>query len=239
MKIKILVATHKLYTMPNESIYLPIHVGREGKEDIGYQGDNTGQNISYKNENYCELTALYWAWKNLDVEYIGLCHYRRYFTNKSKIVRYLYKDNNSKLILSKGEIEKALKNNEIIVGKEVALGGETVWSHYNKFHNIKDLEEIKRIIKNKYPEYVDEFEEVMLRKKIHAFNMFIMDKNHFDNYCHWLFDILFELEAMIDISTYDNYQKRIFGFISERLFNVWLLKQNLKKKTMDVINLEL
>ena len=76
------MAAHKLYWMPSDSVYMPIHVGREGKADLGYVGDNTGDNISAKNPNYCELTALYWAWKNLEADYVGLVHYRRYFTNK-------------------------------------------------------------------------------------------------------------------------------------------------------------
>ena len=71
MDIKILVAAHKKYWMPDDDVYLPIHVGREGKEDLGYLGDNTGDNISSKNANYCELTGLYWAWKNLKCDYIG------------------------------------------------------------------------------------------------------------------------------------------------------------------------
>ena len=57
MDIKILVATHKKYDMPSEDIYLPIHVGREGKEDLGYQGDNQGENISLKNSNYKKISA--------------------------------------------------------------------------------------------------------------------------------------------------------------------------------------
>ena len=63
--IKILVATHKKYKMPRDtSIYLPIHVGCEGKKKLGFQGDNSGENISVLNPYYCELTGLYWAWKN-------------------------------------------------------------------------------------------------------------------------------------------------------------------------------
>ena len=79
MDIKILVATHKKYWMPDDDVYVPLHVGAEGKESLGYLPDNTGDHISSKNPSYCELTGLYWAWKNLDCEYIGLCHYRRYF----------------------------------------------------------------------------------------------------------------------------------------------------------------
>ena len=83
MNIKILVATHKPYWMPDDDVYLPIHVGKAGQKDIGFIGDDTGENISYKNANYCELTGMYWAWKNLQADYIGLCHYRRYFTNSN------------------------------------------------------------------------------------------------------------------------------------------------------------
>ena len=78
--IKILIALHKQYEVPNSDIYLPVQVGVEGKEKIlDYQPDNEGENISSKNPYYCELTALYWAWKNLKADYIGLTHYRRHF----------------------------------------------------------------------------------------------------------------------------------------------------------------
>ena len=82
MSIKIIVAAHKPYWMPSDPVYLPVHVGAEGEKDIGYTPDNTGENISIKNLNFCELTGLYWAWKNLDANYLGLVHYRRYFTRK-------------------------------------------------------------------------------------------------------------------------------------------------------------
>ena len=78
MNIKIIVATHKKYWMPEDSMYLPVHVGAAGKAGIGYQRDDTGKNISDKNPNFCELTGLYWAWKNLKADYVGLAHYRRH-----------------------------------------------------------------------------------------------------------------------------------------------------------------
>ena len=84
--IKIIVATHKKYQMPEDQMYFPVQVGAEGKTKIEeYTQDNTGNNISLKNPYFCELTGLYWAWKNLEAENIGLVHYRRYFTNKKKI----------------------------------------------------------------------------------------------------------------------------------------------------------
>lgn len=76
---KIIVATHKAYRMPTDKMYIPIQVGAIGKDSIGYQRDDTGDNISILNPFFCELTGLYWAWRNIDADYIGLVHYRRLF----------------------------------------------------------------------------------------------------------------------------------------------------------------
>ena len=80
-KTVIMVCAHKRDACLAEPPYLPVQVGRAiAREDLGYTGDDSGENISAKNRNYCELTAQYWAWKNRsDADYIGLCHYRRYF----------------------------------------------------------------------------------------------------------------------------------------------------------------
>lgn len=90
-KVRIIIASHKKYRMPDDEMYLPLHVGAEGKKaadgndlDLGYVKDNTGDNISFLNASFCELTGLYWAWKNLDADYIGLAHYRRHFSMKKE-----------------------------------------------------------------------------------------------------------------------------------------------------------
>ena len=69
--------------MPNDMMYLPVQVGAEKKESLGYARDNEGENISKKNPNYCELTGLYWAWKNLDAEYLGLAHSQTLYSKKA------------------------------------------------------------------------------------------------------------------------------------------------------------
>lgn len=235
--IKILVATHKKYDMPNSDIYLPIHVGKQSKEDLGFIGDNTGDHISYKNQNYCELTALYWAWKNLDCKYIGLSHYRRYFTS-ANLLKRLSDKKKFELILEENEVQTILSEYDIILPKKRNYFIETVWSHYKNAHQIEDLEETKKILVEQYPEYIESFNHVMKNKSLHLYNMFVMKKESFDSYCRWLFDILFELEKRVDITNYDDYQKRIFGFISERLFNVWINKNDLKIKEHQIIHLE-
>lgn len=235
MDIKILVATHKTYWMPDEDVYFPLHVGREGKADLGYVGDNSGDNISSKNPNFCELTGLYWAWKNLQCDYIGLCHYRRYFCSG----RYGSDvDSKRKSIFQRSDYEKLLQQYDIILPKKRNYYIETVRSQYEHAHNKSDLDEVKRIIDEKYPEYGEALTKVMNRASLHIYNMFAMKKVLFDEYCEWLFEILFELEKRIDISQYSQYEARVFGFLSERLFNIWLEYRKLKSIDVPVVFLE-
>lgn len=235
MNIKILIATHKKYWMPEDDVYLPIHVGRAGKADLGYVGDNTGDNISGKNANYCELTGLYWAWKNLKCDYIGLCHYRRYFAHATSSGDA---EKKKLAILQREDYEKLLKQYDVILPKKRNYFIETVRSQYEHAHNKNDLALTEQIVEELYPEYSEAFTKVMGRTKLHIFNMFVMRKEKFDEYSQWLFAILFELEKRIDISNYNQYEARVLGFLSERLFNVWLEKQALNIKEIDVVFLE-
>lgn len=232
MDLKVLVATHKKYWMPEDACYLPLHVGREGKNDLGYVGDNTGDNISNKNANYCELTGLYWAWKNLNCEYIGLCHYRRYFAKKEKV-----RDKKER-IMGAHDYESLLEKYDVILPTKRNYYIETVRSQYEHAHVKSDLDTVKQVIDELYPDYSNAFEVIMNRRRLHILNMFVMKKSLFDEYCKWLFTILFEVEKRVDISSYSVYEARIFGFLSERLFNVWLEKQQLNCKEVPVVFLE-
>lgn len=236
MDLKILIAAHKPYWMPSDPVYLPLQVGAEGKSLIpGYVPDNTGDNISAKNPHYCELTGLYWAWKNLSCEYIGLCHYRRYFGHR------VHTDDLEKkktAIFSGADYEKLLGQYDVILPVKRNYYIETVRSQYEHAHYKKDLDEVEAIIAEKYPQYSAAFTTVMNRRKLHILNMFAMKKILFNQYCSWLFDILFTLESRIDISSYSPYEARIYGFLSERLFNVWLEKQGLKEAEVPVVFLE-
>lgn len=235
MNIKILVATHKKYWMPEDKVYVPLHVGAENKTPLGYLPDNTGDNISAKNPNYCELTGLYWAWKNLDCEYIGLCHYRRYFGNR------VHTDNLEKkkqAIFTRADYECLLKDYDVILPVKRNYYIETVRSQYEHAHFKKDLDEVEKIIAEKYPACRNAFTKLMNGRKLYILNMFVMSKKNFDAYCTWLFDILFTLESRIDISGYSTYEARVYGFLAERLLNVWLMNQHLKKAEVPVVTLE-
>lgn len=218
MNIKILVAAHKKYWMPKEAIYVPLHVGAEGKPDLGYTKDNAGDNISIKNPYFCELTGLYWAWKNLGADYIGLVHYRRYFTQKE--VRNIEAKKNQ--ILTTKEWEELLTRCPVVVADKRKYYIESNRSHYNHAHHREGLDMAEQIIKEKYPDYTKAFDTVMNRTWAHMFNMFVMRRDLYDAYCQWMFDILFTLEQRLDISAYNTYEARVYGFISELLLDVWL-----------------
>ncbi|QAA21555.1 DUF4422 domain-containing protein [Sporolactobacillus terrae] len=236
MSIKIIVATHKKYRMPKDSMYIPIHVGREGKDDLGYIGDNTGDHISMKNPNYCELTAVYWAWKNLNADFIGLVHYRRHFCDQS----FFIGSAKSKWshILSEEKVRTLLDKYNVILPKKRHYWIETSQSHYEHAHNGEDLLQTRKIIEKKYPEYIKYFDEEMNKTASHRFNMFIMKEPLFHNYCEWMFDILFQLEKDIDISNYSPKEARVFGYISERLLDVWISKNSINYVQLPVMFME-
>ena len=223
MEIKIIVATHKAYRMPEDKMYLPVHVGAEGKDIIeGYERDNTGDNISQKNPSFCELTGLYWAWKNVDADYIGLAHYRRHFKGKNKGKKPFDK------ILTSEEAEKLVVENDIILTKKRKYYIENIYDHYKHTLYVETLDKAGEILKTKYPEYAESFDKCMKHTYMHAFNMFIMKKEYLNEYCQWLFDILFQLEEELKDKKYSTFHSRYPGRISELLLDVWLEKNGYK-----------
>lgn len=230
--VKIIIATHKKYQMPNDEMYIPLHVGAEGKKNgqgnplnLGYEKDNTGDNISTLNSFFCELTGLYWAWKNLKDDYIGLVHYRRHFSMKNK--------KGFENVLSYEELKPYLGKIKVFIPNKRRYYIESLYSHYAHTHYANHLDETRKIVVEKYPEYLDSYDKVLRRTYGYMFNMMIMEKSLLDDYCLWLFDILFELQKRIDMQELSAFQGRFYGRVSEIIFNVWLdkkIKTNVIKK---------
>lgn len=231
MDIKILIATHKRYYMPMDDIYLPVRVGNAlAKDDFGYTGDNTGGNISEKNPRFCELTALYWGWKNLNADYIGLAHYRRHFSLKRNKWKFAS-------ILTKDEAEKLCAKYDVILPKKRRYYIESLASHYKHTHDIEHLELVREIMRVQCPDYIDSFDKIMERTYAHMFNMCIMKRNLLNQYCLWMFPILFELEKIVDVSQMSSFEARLFGRISELLLDVWLDKNKIAYKEIGFVQM--
>ena len=244
-------------TITKEPCYVNIWAGQNKEANCqGLTGDNTGDNISSKNKYYSELTGLYWVWKNTQQEIVGSVHYRRFFTAQPepflqscrRLLYYLvgihYKrygliytqrvNQFRDAILTEQEIDEILTNNDIILPVRRKLK-YTVEEHYNRYHDFSDLNLIKSIIKDKYPDFNEALEEVLCGKRLYANNMMIMRRADFDQCMSWLFDILFEFEKRVNLDDYQGYQQRILGFMAERLLNVWFIASSLRIKELPVI----
>lgn len=235
-RIKIIIACHKYVDVPKDDLYLPVFVGSKGKEDIGFERDDSGNNISEKNAFYSELTGLYWAWKNLDSDFVGLCHYRRYF-KKRKSKTGKDKDFFDK-ILTKEEAEVLLSEYSVIVPNKRKYYIESLYSHYSHTLDGSHLDIAKEIIEKDYPQYLASVVEVYSRTWGYMWNMCILPNDLLNEYCEFLFPILFKMEEQIDTVNMSAFDKRLFGRVSEILFNAWLVykSKDIQIKEVPVIS---
>ena len=241
---KIIVCCHKQDVMAKDAPYLPVHVGKAlSGAELGIQPDNEGENISAKNRSYCELTGLYWAWKNLkDVDVIGLCHYRRYFDFHNQCDSVMPEtpfktEDFDKIDLSiPAEVTENIHDGEAYVAKP-RFCRESLFMDYCRAHISDDIRTLENHIMTTQPEEIKEawYEYMHRRCQLRHYNMFIMTWHDFDAYCSWLFPLLEEMERQIDITHYSAVQGRIFGYMAERLMNVWLLANGFKLHEQPVI----
>lgn len=236
---KILVCCHKKDIMANEYPYMPIQLGKDLTEiDLNIESDNTGDNISYKNPYYCELTGLYWAWKNLkNTDIIGLCHYRRYFDFHKACDKFkpysifpVSSFNDTDLTIPSYVLNE-VKKGSVVLPRLESFPIPAI-AQYNDKHSSIDMSAVRDIIKQEFDDkYSRAIWKVLVNSnKISLCNMFIMNWKDFDCYCNWLFSILTKAETVIDINNYSTYQRRVFGFLAERLLNVWVYAE--EKKVM-------
>lgn len=220
--MNIYIMTHRKYTPPEVEGYTSLQVGAALGEDLGYQRDDEGENISQKNRNYSELTGLYWMWKNAPkAEITGLVHYRRYFVNRDEKP------------VNEAEVRRIMGSHQAILTPELMLES-TVREQYVENHMAKDLVLAEEAIRKISPEYLPTFEAFMNGKRMHFANMIITSSDILDRYCEWLFAILFEVESHMDMTGYDDYNKRVYGFLSERLLTVWILHNRIDFIESDV-----
>ena len=242
---------------PDLPCYIHILAGKETyPQESDLTGDNTGENISNKNQYYSELTGTYWVYKNQSSEIVGTCHYRRFFTAKGepfqyKLKRLLYyfgglnigrygliytsnQDYWSNRILTCNEVKLILEDFDAIMPIKRKLR-QSVEGHYNKYHDTIDLQLLRIIINEKTPDYSSSFESTLQQKRLYANNMMVMKRPTFEALCDWLFMLLFEFEKRVDLTNYTDYQQRIFGFISERLITTWINHHQLKVKELPLI----
>lgn len=236
-KLKVFVIYYKEAPIYASDIFEPIQAGCDVSTfDLGFLKDNTGENISYKNPNYGEMTAWYWVWKNYlpqhpELEYVGFCHYRRFFKfdetypleeDEGQVLhedfaKYFY-DEYMHL-----PIYDIVKPYDMLLPASFNTEKRTIYKHYAWAHEEKDLVCAIEIIKEHYPEYLDDMNLFFNNNTMRIALNFIMKKEPFNEFMSWAFDILSKLGQVSDWSEYTSYTTiRTPAFLMERLMNVWL-----------------
>lgn len=226
--LKIIVCAHKADGhIKTDEPYFPLQVGKElhPELDLGFACDNTGDNISEKNPSYCELTALYWGWKNIhDVEYLGLNHYRRYFKVDD-------------IANAVDEILGGQSHVDMIVAKNP--------DNFSKHQRMNDLTRMTSMedaflfadtFLSIYPQYEPSFIEYFYNsRKSYPFQLFIAKKELYDEYCSFMFPVLELFEKRSKLHGYTR-QKRVVGYLGEVLLGLFIYCKHLRVKALEVEN---
>ena len=226
---RILVAAHKPYWMPSDPAYVPVQVNcAAGGEPIpGYAHDNDGDNISEKNGRYSELTALWWGWRNLECDALGLVHYRRHFAGAGE-----------RGVLTGAEAKVLLERVPVVVPKARNYMIESVASHYAHTHDSAHVDALRAAVDEVSPGRLHVFDAQMASTKVHMFNMMLMRREILDPYCTWLFDVLAATEKRIDFSGMSPFRERCVGRLGEFLLDVWLRSEDVPYAEVRLVELE-
>ena len=227
----------------NTNLYIPINCGNLAvptksefaRKHLHFE-DEMKDNISHLNPKLNEMTSIWCYWKNLmkDADYVGHNHYRRLFRieDLNDVAEYDVVD--AKPI-------RMLFNISYFAGSHIPnIVSTDIKNGYAICHKIEDWNKMEEILK-KTPYYVD-FEEWSKQSSLTSpCNMFVMKKKIFEEYCEFIFPILFDLEQKINLEGRDGYQRRALAFISERLTSLFIYskkQQGYKHKTIGTMYFE-
>lgn len=239
-KVKIFISYHKDGEILSSEILTPIHVGAAlSTVKLDMQRDDEGDNISAQNEKYCELTAQYWAWKNVDADYYGFMHYRRHFAFREisnpiglggvTILPRIDEEYRKKIGLEDNEIYACIKEYDVILPTPIdasvwgTLSNEVQFSSLNNLHAV-DFNLTCQTILELYPDYAEAVSKFRNGRYAYWYNMFIMRKEIFFDYCKWLFDILEKTEPKVDFTYFSEQEMRTLAFMAERLLSIYMIK---------------
>lgn len=220
----LLVGAHKQdpYTR-NDGVYKAIQVGANLHPDmnLGYTKDNEGDSISERNSAWSEWTAIYWGWKNIkNVEYLGLCHYRRYLDadiNEETIEKLL---NGKDMLVC--DYYKATQYDVVSKGLISALSQEDYWLYIDTVLSI-------------HPDAREALLKYMYDSNTFVpYSIFVAKKKLYDEFCEFVFPVLFELEKRIKEHSYSR-QRRIIGYYGEWSLGLFIAYRKLKVRKMNLV----
>ncbi|MBM6928980.1 FkbM family methyltransferase [Parasutterella secunda] len=234
------------------SHYAPNEVKEYFKNDFW---DSSDDNIAYLHPYCAELTAIYWAWKNYEKlgnpDYVGLFHYRRFLNFGYRVLesdpwKCAFFDFNletrKRYGWTESDIGKVCEGYDLVLPETEAILDPKDWAtpatletHYKHAHYSEDFDKAVDVINELYPDYTESIARTKELKNAHFCNMFIMKKELFFEYAEWLFNIILQLQKVLPLNSEkysgsNSSQRRVLGFLGERLFNVWIQKKKLDQK---------
>ncbi len=257
LPIKLFVVYNKESYIFSNDLLLPIQTGTENAGfSLSTLHDNVGNNISTKNPHYGELTAHYWVWKNFlsyspQTEYIGFAHYRRFLdfdsntkakVNGSEVYTHVTLESLIQSITKNYRAQNVfneVKEYDIILPRVNDFVKRSILKQYeDSNHPLEELNKFFVLLLKKHPEYQDALNKVFAGSKLYLSTIVIMKRHLFEEFCQWIFPLLFELEQQSDWSKYlGTYNQRIPAFLHERFFNVWLVHK-LKQEPLKILEKE-
>lgn len=229
-------------------LYVPVRCGAvyDRRENISMLGDDTGDNISEKRLSFCEFTVQYWAWKNVNADYYGLCHYRRYLSfarrrfsrvNAHNMIEVPLLTRRTKArygLLDAEAMRREIGRYDMIVsepglveriptytGEQVHTVRQLWEAHEGVLLEKHSIDILLKLIKDIKPEYVQIAKAYFNGNKHIGYNCFIMKKSLFDQLCEFEFPILFQLEQILSEKITKKYP-RIIGYIGEMLYGIFV-----------------
>lgn len=245
--IDIYIATHKKHHFDLPPIYkwVQVNAAKNGEWE-GYLHDSDGEdNISEKNDSYCELTVLYQLWKNSQADIQGLCHYRRFLGKRPTVSLlemgsgYMFKqDSIGKKVIAENELKELLDEADVLLARNLGPYPLTAFEDLQRFVYLEDITAMIAVIEESFPDYQEALWETLASMDLSYCNIFIAKRSFTHAYCPWLFSVLRKVEKRVDISGYDKNHKRIFGYLAEVLLNVYVRKNRIRTQTLDLVMLD-
>lgn len=227
--VAIAVASHKPYWMPSDAMYIPVHAGALGREPInGFRSDaESDGGISALNPHLSELTVLYWAWRNVDADAVGIAHYRRHFSGSG-----------ARGTLASSEARRLLAQAPVVVPRARNYVIDTVGGHFDHTFDPAHLDLLVEVVAERSPGIVPVLRRRLMGTKGHMFNMMIMRRDVLDSYCSWMFPIVGAVESRMDYLGLTPFEARTPGRLAELLLDTWLVSDNVLYVECPIRNLE-
>lgn len=239
--ISIFVCCHRQAEVPKNRILQPIQAGAAlaPRHLDGFLHDDAGEQISAKNRSYCELTALYWAWKNCDSDHIGLFHYRRYlYPDRGARRPYRIENKPTEELLRRlgyDSFSELIAQYDIILPKAEQMY-VSVREHYAgaPFHRAEDLALMESVLREREPDYVPASERYLSGSRHYFGNIMIMRRELLEDYCAWLFPLLEEFDRRADFEGRSPQELRVDGYLAERLLGIYVTKQAGERRVLEL-----